>query len=173
MLIEDAHQNQERRQADGSFSIGKKWEKIIFAARILATVVTLKNPAEIPVVSSRQYDYCAVLTFAGQTGAINIADRFTPGSSTNYVTRWFKETRVIIVIDPHVSHQAMHKALFVDIAIPGNVRGRHSVVILWCLLCRTVLRLKGGDLSMMPGMFFYHDPEKAERKAQGDVGARH
>ncbi|TKY86384.1 hypothetical protein EX895_004533 [Sporisorium graminicola] len=176
-----------KRRADGIhlLNIGKTWEKIVLAARVLAAI---ENPADICVISGRQYGHRAVLKFAAQTGATAIAGRFTPGSFTNYITRSFKEPRVIVVTDPRVDHQAIREASyvnipcisfvdsdsplkFVDVAIPGNVRGRHSVGLLWWLLCRTVLRLKGGDLSVMPDMFFYRDPEEVEREAQEAAAA--
>ncbi|KAN0064573.1 structural constituent of ribosome [Thecaphora frezii] len=176
-----------KRRADGInlLNIGKTWEKIVLAARILAAI---ENPADICVISGRPYGHRAVLKFASNTGAQAIAGRFTPGSFTNYITRSFKEPRVIVCTDPRVDHQAIREASyvnipcisfadsdsplkFVDVAIPGNVRGRHSVGLLWWLLCRTVLRLKGQDLTVMPDMFFYRDPEEIEREAQESAAA--
>lgn len=176
-----------KRRADGIhlLNLGKTWEKIVLAARILAAV---ENPADICVISGRPYGHRAVLKFANNTGATAIAGRFTPGSFTNYITRSFKEPRVIVVTDPRVDHQAIREASyvnipciafsdsdsplkFVDVAIPGNVRGRHSVGLLWWLLCRTYLRLKGQDLTVMPDMFFYRDPEEIEREAQETAAA--
>ena len=39
----------------------------------------------------------------------------TPGSFTNYITRSFKEPRLIIVTDPRVDHQAIREAAYVNI----------------------------------------------------------
>ena len=60
-----------KRRADGIhlINIGKTWEKLVLAARILATV---ENPADICVISSRTYGHRAVLKFAANTGATAI-----------------------------------------------------------------------------------------------------
>jgi small subunit ribosomal protein SAe len=39
----------------------------------------------------------------------------TPGNFTNYITRSFKEPRIIIVTDPRVDHQAIREAAYVNI----------------------------------------------------------
>ena len=93
-------------------NIGKTWEKLVFAARILATI---ENPHDIAVISARPYGHRAVLKMAGFTGAQPIAGRFTPGNFTNYITKSFKEPRVIVVTDPRVDHQAIREAAYVNI----------------------------------------------------------
>ncbi|BEI82901.1 hypothetical protein CcaverHIS002_0307690 [Cutaneotrichosporon cavernicola] len=178
-----------KRRADGIHVInaGKTWEKLVFAARILAAI---ENPNDICVISARPYGHRATLKFASFTGAQAIAGRFTPGSFTNYITRSFKEPRIIIVTDPRVDHQAIREAAyvnipviafcdtdaplkFVDVAIPCNNKARHSVGLMWYLLCREVLRLKGSvprgptgpsGWDVLPDLFFYRDPEEIERE---------
>jgi small subunit ribosomal protein SAe len=67
-------------------NIGKTWEKLVFAARIIAAI---ENPNDVCVISARPYGHRAVLKYAANTGAQAIAGRFTPGSFTNYITRLF------------------------------------------------------------------------------------
>ena len=95
-------------------NIGKTWEKLVLAARIIAAV---ENPNDICVISARPYGHRAVLKYAANTGAQAIAGRFTPGSFTNYITRSFKEPRLIIVTDPRVDHQAIREASYVNIPV--------------------------------------------------------
>ncbi|KDQ55698.1 hypothetical protein JAAARDRAFT_37113 [Jaapia argillacea MUCL 33604] len=180
-----------KRRPDGIhiLNIGKTWEKIVFAARVIAAV---ENPNDVVAISARPYGHRAVLKYAANTGAQAIAGRFTPGSFTNYITRSFKEPRLIIVTDPRVDHQAIREASyvnipviafcdtdapmkFVDIAIPTNNKSRHSVGLVWWLLAREVLRLRGtiprtsDGWNVMVDMFFYRDPEEVEKQQQEEA----
>lgn len=82
--------------------IAKSWDKLILAARILATI---DNPADVIAISARPYAQRAVLKFCTFTGAQTVAGRFTPGTFTNQITKQFREPRVLIVGDPRQDHQ--------------------------------------------------------------------
>ncbi|KAF8893449.1 40S ribosomal protein S2 [Infundibulicybe gibba] len=183
-----------KRRVDGIhiLNIGKTWEKLVFAARIIAAV---ENPNDVCVISARPYGHRAVLKYAANTGAQAIAGRFTPGSFTNYITRSFKEPRLIVVTDPRVDHQAIREASyvnipvialcdtdaslkFVDVAIPTNNKTRHSIGLIWWLLAREVLRLRGtiprtsDGWNVMVDMFFYRDPEEVEKQQAEEAAAK-
>jgi small subunit ribosomal protein SAe len=176
-----------RRRADGIhlLNIGKTWEKLVFAARIIAAI---ENPADVVAISARPYGQRAVLKFAKYTGCQAIAGRFTPGNFTNYITRSFKEPRLIIVTDPRADYQAIKEASYVnipvialcdadaslkyvDVAIPTNNKDRKSIGLIWWMLAREVLRLRGRldrhqPWDVMVDMFFYRDQEEQEKEAE-------
>nr|XP_029149705.1 40S ribosomal protein SA-like [Arachis hypogaea] len=61
-------------------NLGKTWEKLQLAARI---IVAIENPQDIIVQSTRPYGQRVVLKFAQYTGVNAIAGRHTPGTFTN------------------------------------------------------------------------------------------
>lgn len=105
-----------KRRQDGIniISLQKTWEKLVFAARIIASI---ENPADVAVISARPYGQRAVLKFAQYTGANAIAGRFTPGTFTNYITKAFREPRLIVVTDPKTDAQAIKEASYVNIPV--------------------------------------------------------
>ncbi len=68
-----------RRRNDGIyvFNLGRTWEKLQLAARI---IVAIENPQDIIAISARPYGQRAVLKFAHYTGAKATVGRHTPGA---------------------------------------------------------------------------------------------
>jgi len=60
------------------------------------------------------------------------------------------------------------------VAIPTNNKGRHSIGLIWWLLAREVLRLRGSiatretEWDVMVDLYFYRDPEAEENKDSAD-----
>jgi len=179
-----------KRRADGVniINLKKTHEKLMLAAR---AIVAIENPSDVYVISSRTMGQRAVLKYAHYTGATPIAGRFTPGAFTNQIQAAFREPRLLVITDPRQDHQPVNEASYVnlpviaftntdsplrhiDIAIPCNNKSPHSIGLMYWMLCREVLRLRGiiprntpWELEVMPDLFFFRevDPEEEKKKA--------
>jgi len=164
----------------------KTGEKLLLAARAIAAI---KNPLDVSAVSTHKFGQRAVLKFARATGATPIAGRFTPGCFTNQIQAAFKEPSLLIVNDPRTDHQPINEAAyaniaviafvntdapsnFVDIAIPCNTNSAHSVGLMWWMLAREVLRIRGAirrdqAWDVQVDLYFARDIEAENQAAAG------
>merc|ERR1712112_608924 len=174
-----------KKKTDGVniINLRKTWEKLLLAARAVAAV---ENPLDVYVVASRPQAQRAVLKFARYVGCSSIAGRFTPGAFTNQIQAAFREPRLLLISDPRADHQPVTEGSyanipvmafcnvdsptkFIDIAVPCNNKSPQSLGLMWWMLAREVLRLRGSisrDMpwEVMPDLFFYRDPEEVEKE---------
>jgi len=174
-----------KRRADGIYIIDlkKTWEKLLLAARM---IVTVDNPADVVLLSARPYGQRAILKFAKFTGANAIAGRYTPGTFTNQIQRAYIEPRILVVNDPRTDHQPLRESSYVnlpaiafahtdanvryvDCAIPANNKGKNAIGLMYWLLAREVLYLRGSvtcnrqrPWDVMVDLFIYRDPEEVK-----------
>jgi small subunit ribosomal protein SAe len=168
------------------FNVQKQWEKIQVAARIIASV---PDPSTIIAVSGRLYGQRAVYKFGQYTKSVAVTGRWTPGMLTNQNTKKFVEPRLLILTDPRIDYNALlessyanipiialcntdNNLAYVDCAIPCNNRSKKSLAMVYWLLTREVLALKGEldeNFTDLPDLFMYRDVEKKEEAVEEDA----
>ncbi|MCK9277183.1 MAG: 30S ribosomal protein S2 [Methanoculleus sp.] len=128
------------------------------------------EPAKILVVTSRQYGQYPAKKFADAVGGMAVIGRFIPGMLTNQRLNKYIEPDVIVVTDPIGDAQAINEAVqtgipivalcdtnnmtkYVDMVIPTNNKGRKALSVIYFLLTKELLRLRGVTTSLTPEDF--------------------
>jgi small subunit ribosomal protein S2 len=152
-----------RVRGDGLYilDIRETDERIKTAAKFLNQF----DAPNILVVTSRQYGQYPAKKFAETIGGMAVTGRFIPGMLTNQNLHNYIEPAVVVVTDPIGDAQVVKEAVqsgipilalcdtnnmtsFVDLVIPTNNKGRKALGMIYYLLTREMLRLRGITTSL-------------------------
>jgi small subunit ribosomal protein S2 len=147
-----------RVRGDGLYilDIRETDDRIKTAARYLSQYEAPK----ILVVTSRQYGQYPARKFAETIGGTAATGRFIPGMLTNQNLNGYMEPEVVVVTDPIGDSQAIKEAVqcgipivalcdtnnmtsYIDLVIPTNNKGRKALSMVYYLLTREMLRIRG------------------------------
>jgi len=140
------------------------------------------------VMSTRTFGQRGAIKFAHYTGATPLVGKWVPGTFTNPQNKAFFEPRILIVDDPSTCFAALREtsyvgipvislsgtdnnSRFVDVAIPCNNRGKFSIGLMFWLLARELLRMRGDPTCIRKvewkesvDLFFYRDADEIKRQ---------
>ena len=135
-------------------------QKIDERIRVAASFLEQYNPEDILVVCRRENGWKAVELFGKLTNARVFAGRYPPGILTNPNLEQYIEAKIMLVVDAWPDRNAVLDAVrtgipvialcdtnnmsnFIDLVVPCNNKGKKSLGLLFCILTKEFLKLKG------------------------------
>ena len=136
--------------------------KIDARLRVAAKFIARYDPEDVLVVSNRVYGKTPAEKFAEHTGCMVVKGRFVSGTLTNPNIKSYCEPKLLVVTDPSSDYQVIREGVKagipiaaicdsntrlknIDLAIPGNNKGKNSLALMYWILTREVLRIKSGN----------------------------
>ncbi len=135
-------------------------QKIDERIRIAAAFLAQYNPEDILIISRRENGWKAVELFGKLTGVRVFAGRYPPGILTNPNFEEYTEAKIVLVVDAWPDRNAVLDAVkvgipvialcdtnnqsnFIDLVLPCNNKGKKSLGLMFYILTKELLKLKG------------------------------
>jgi small subunit ribosomal protein S2 len=137
-------------------------QKIDERLRLAAKFISNFKPEDVLVVSNRVYGRTPIKRFANATGVKFFEDRFVSGTLTNPNIETYAEPKLLIITDPTADQQAVKEAKEagitvlaicdtntrvsdIDFIVPSNNKGKNALALVYWVLTKEILRIRGEE----------------------------